>query len=765
MVGLIRILVVSLLLLAGGVDAAKNNPPTVNLTAPANGATFTAPATVNLAATASDSDGTVAKVEFLNGTTVIATVTTAPYAYAWPNVAIGSYSLTARATDNLGATKTSAAAAITVTGPPLTIQSPTEGAVVTTNVVDITGTFQGTVDSTILVDNGHGSNILATVNGSTFTASSVPLFLGPNALKVTVIRRDGTSGSTTVHVTLRAYPPYVVITSPDIHTTYQTPVNLTLQALVDEPYGSVTRVDYYNGSPGTFLGTANTPPYTVVWNNVPPGTYGIVAHAVESSGAYGTGSVTVSVVGANIPPTVSLTSPANGASFTAPASITVQAAASDADGTISTVKFFEGANTIGITNTTPYQILWSNVPAGSYSLTASATDNRSATTTSSPVSVTVVTPNQPPTVTLTAPVSGASYFAPATVNLSATAADSDGSISRVDFYNGASLIGSSTSPPYAAVWSNVAAGSYAITAQATDNAGAVATSAPASVTVSGPGIAVTSPGPGASIGDNNVLVTGTVVGPVNSGITINGQPASYDRNGHFFAVVPLVAGANVLQVNLATETGQTATQSLSLTSSSVRPGSFSADTTYGFAPLPVSFTVQVQNGLQYNTAEFDFDGSGAFATVFQASALSYPTFGVTITFSQQGVYPVAVRLRDINGVIVYQASQVIQVVTSALLDGIARGVWTQMNNSLVANNLGQAKAFLTDSANGNYGDAFNALAGRFAQIVPTYSAPQTMADDLDRVSLTVHRTVLGVDYVYVIQFVLDHDGVWRLDSM
>ncbi|MFJ2030582.1 glycoside hydrolase family 48 protein [Streptosporangium sp. NPDC087985] len=91
-----------------------NQPPTVGITSPAAGAIFTAPATVNIAANAADSDGTVTKVEFFNGTTLLGTDTTAPYTYSWTNVAAGDYSLTARATDDKGATTTSAPVGISV---------------------------------------------------------------------------------------------------------------------------------------------------------------------------------------------------------------------------------------------------------------------------------------------------------------------------------------------------------------------------------------------------------------------------------------------------------------------------------------------------------------------------------------------------------------------------------------------------------------------------------------------------------------------------
>ena len=69
---------------------------------PTNGATFTAPAFIALAADASDPDGSVAKVEFFNGTTKLGEDSSVPYTFAWTDVSAGSYAFTARATDNLG---------------------------------------------------------------------------------------------------------------------------------------------------------------------------------------------------------------------------------------------------------------------------------------------------------------------------------------------------------------------------------------------------------------------------------------------------------------------------------------------------------------------------------------------------------------------------------------------------------------------------------------------------------------------------------------
>ncbi len=88
--------------------------PTVSITSPASGATFTAPASITIDATASDSDGTVTQVDFYQGATLLGTDTTSPYSYTWSGVAAGSYTLTAKATDNAGGTQTSTAIPVTV---------------------------------------------------------------------------------------------------------------------------------------------------------------------------------------------------------------------------------------------------------------------------------------------------------------------------------------------------------------------------------------------------------------------------------------------------------------------------------------------------------------------------------------------------------------------------------------------------------------------------------------------------------------------------
>ena len=186
----------------------------------------------------------------------------------------------------------------------------------------------------------------------------------------------------------------------------------------------------------------------------------------------------------NQPPLVSLTAPAASASFVAPAAITVTASASDTDGAISRVEFLAGGSVIGMSTTAPYSIAWTGVAAGTYQLTARALDDDGALTTSQAVTINVTGPaNQPPVVSLTAPAASASFVAPATITVTASANDSDGAITRVEFLAGGTVIGTSTTAPYSIAWTGVAAGTYQLTARAVDDRGAVTTSAAVAVSV------------------------------------------------------------------------------------------------------------------------------------------------------------------------------------------------------------------------------------------------------------------------------------------
>jgi galactose oxidase-like protein/Big-like domain-containing protein len=222
--------------------------------------------------------------------------------------------------------------------------------------------------------------------------------------------------------------------------------------------------------------TATTPADA---NIAPPGYY--MLFIIDGNGVPSVARM-VNIQG-NSPPVVALTEPPNGATFTAPATVNLAATASDSDGTVAKVEFFNGPTKLGEDTTAPYTFTWNLVSAGTYTLTARATDDRGSVATSAASTITVTSGNVPPTVSLTSPANGASFAWKPTITLAATANDSDGNVAKVEFRDGTTVVGQDTSAPYSFTWRNVPSGSHVLTARATDNLGSATTSSSASITV------------------------------------------------------------------------------------------------------------------------------------------------------------------------------------------------------------------------------------------------------------------------------------------
>lgn len=353
------------------------------------------------------------------------------------------------------------------------------------------------------------------------SGSSITLFYpGIKSVKVDgtdVITTSSTTGSKAFYVPAGSHSvdltvgtvssnvaPSVTLNLPITTSAILSPANITLSVTASDSDGSVSKVEFYNGT--QLIHTELSSPYNFTWTNVGVGSYTLTAKAYDNQGATTTSSpLNLTVKAAtNQSPAVKITSPVSGASVVAPGSITVSASASDSDGSIAKVEFYSGTKLINTQLSSPYTFTWSNVAAGSYSLTAKAYDNQGATTTSPAVSLTVKAANQPPTVEITAPLSGASTTAPGSFNITANASDSDGSISKIEFYDGSQLIHTELASPYAFTWSNVAAGTHSLTAKAFDNQGATTTSSTVSLTVKvpnqAPTVKITSPAPQYSTG-------------------------------------------------------------------------------------------------------------------------------------------------------------------------------------------------------------------------------------------------------------------------
>ncbi len=183
-----------------------------------------------------------------------------------------------------------------------------------------------------------------------------------------------------------------------------------------------------------------------------------------------------------------LASPTNGATFAEASLITLTATANLA-AAITNFEFFHDGTSIGSDTTAPYSVGYSNATVGLHTLTATAMDATGASVTTSNTVIISVNPNVGPSVTVTNPVAGAEFLVGVTVtNVSASAADTDGAITIVEFYVNGVLLRSDNTSPYGFDLCNITAGSNTIAAVATDNAGARATNSISITATNPPGL-------------------------------------------------------------------------------------------------------------------------------------------------------------------------------------------------------------------------------------------------------------------------------------
>jgi pimeloyl-ACP methyl ester carboxylesterase len=450
------------------VTVAGNNTPTVALTAPADLATVVAPATISMAATASDNDGTVTRVDFYSANLLLGSDTSAPYSFSWTNVPAGTYRMHAEAVDNGGAVGVSSERTLFVTDVATVLVSPASPREGQPATVTVTGS---STCGAIEINYGDGTVITYPITGlpigRTHTWSS------PGSRTIIARGQGNCEGSTTTTVTIGGNAhPTVSVTAPAEGAEFVAGSTVTMGASATDADGAITRVEFYDGT--TLLTTDTTSPYGVSWTPQ-AGTHSLSAKAYDDLNAMtASTSRTISVVHIGSV-TVSPSPVVQGQ----PTTITVNGSATGC-GAVE-INYGDGVVNTYALSSLPYQQTHAYATTGVKTITARGQGNCLG---QKSTSLTVNT-NTPPTVALTAPATGAVYTAPATIALSATASDAQG-INRVEFYAGATLVGTATSAPYTVTWSNVTLGTYSVTARAYDGYLIQNTSAAAIVTVAPP---------------------------------------------------------------------------------------------------------------------------------------------------------------------------------------------------------------------------------------------------------------------------------------
>ena len=345
----------------------------------------------------------------------------------------------------------------------------------------------GTGTVTILTKAGDGG----AVQGQIVNTASVSANEGdPDSTNNTLTTSSTVSPNSNI-------PPTINITSPTTGNMFVGPANIPVTATASDTDGTIGSVEFFdNGQSIGLATTSGANQYTLNWTNVAFGNHSLIAIATDNAGKTATSSAANIIV--NGLANVNITSPAAEAVFTAPATFTIQTSAwySSGSSVITNVGLYANGNFIGTGtyNGSQYIVTWTNVYSGSYLLTAAATDNAGIVTVSNPVRVYVsLRVNQSPSVSITSPANNATYITPTSVTMTATATDSDGSVSGVDFYADGALIGSgAVSDPnqYSFTWANVLIGNHTLTAVASDNEGATTNSTDVTIKVVSPALFV-----------------------------------------------------------------------------------------------------------------------------------------------------------------------------------------------------------------------------------------------------------------------------------
>lgn len=238
-----------------------------------------------------------------------------------------------------------------------------------------------------------------------------------------------------------------------------------------------------------YLPTGSTNLFGFTWTNAPVGNSVITAEATDDRGGRGTANVTVIVPQPHPAPQVAIVQPGAGARFVVGQKIEIVASVQLWRLGISKVEIFANGQSIGIASRSTrvgipeaayYELNWFPTTPGEYKLRARASDSRGTTGNSPEITILVApTRNVVPGVSITSPQNGARFNEDATVVLKATATDRDGTVSKIEFYRGDSLIGEAiltgTNQSVTGQLSVkvVTPATWTVTARATDNQGGV----------------------------------------------------------------------------------------------------------------------------------------------------------------------------------------------------------------------------------------------------------------------------------------------------
>ncbi|WP_296700207.1 Ig-like domain-containing protein [Algoriphagus sp.] len=287
-------------------------------------------------------------------------------------------------------------------------------------------------------------------------------------------------------------PPTVSLSQPTQNQVFNIGSPVLITANASDPEGQIQRVEFYVND--NLVGSSTQAPFQFSWNNAPVGNFRIKAKVIDQGSLSAESAViNVSVVDPNSnnqPPVTSIVTPTQNQIFDEGNAVLIQAYVADPENQIAKVEFFNGNILIGSVTGPPYQINWTNAPAGNHSLKTRVTDQGGLSAESGVVNITVNSSgpaNQPPVTSIVTPTQNQSFDEGDPVLIQAYVADPENKIAKVEFFNGNTLIGTVTGSPYQINWNNAPAGNHSLKTRVTDQGGLSAESGVVNITVNSTG--------------------------------------------------------------------------------------------------------------------------------------------------------------------------------------------------------------------------------------------------------------------------------------
>jgi len=488
--------------------ASSNQAPTITITEPFQNQEFAFGDNILIKANAADPDGEVKRVEFYADNVLIGNSTTAPYQYSWKNASIGNHTVKAKVYDAADLSTESNVVSIKVLNgpsegiinpdnlaPSVSIISPSQNAIFSTGQdVTVTANASDPEGKIAKVEFFFGDEIIALVTSAPYQVIWKNAPLGTHNLKTKVFDDKGlTAESSRITVSVKAssvenQAPSVSITSPSQNAMFSGGQDITVIANASDPEGKIAKVEFFYGD--EMIGLVTSAPYQVIWKKAPLGTHNLKTKVFDDKGLTAESSrITVSVKASSVEnqaPSVSITSPAQNASFFLEQDIIVNANASDPENKIEKVEFFYGDEMIGIVTNAPFQVFWQNAPLGTHILKTKVFDDKGLTAESSRISITVkstVTANQAPSISIVTPWRNQSFVVGQSVTIKTNPSDPENKIAKVEFFANETLIGIKNSAPYEITVNNAPLGAYIIKTKVFDQEGLTAESTRISVIV------------------------------------------------------------------------------------------------------------------------------------------------------------------------------------------------------------------------------------------------------------------------------------------